>query len=161
MSDAKSMGITLLRKRYFPNEEIDISDDDVLYVDDELLVTSWVPIRSRGDIKRGISYYFLNEGYKISKVFNNDDSLKYYYCDICRYEVNKDKKIYKMIDLLVDIEVFPDKHYIVLDFDELIDLFERKEISPKEYMRSVKNFSDLVTKINNGEFPYEVLDRFN
>ena len=32
--------IVLLRKRYYPDEEINISGDKIEYLDDELLVTS-------------------------------------------------------------------------------------------------------------------------
>ena len=32
---------TLLRRRYIPYELVDISDDELLYRSDELLVTRW------------------------------------------------------------------------------------------------------------------------
>ena len=56
------MGIKMFRKRYIPNEVIDISNDEVLYMDDNVLVTKWLPIKPRKDIGRGLSFTFLKEG---------------------------------------------------------------------------------------------------
>lgn len=40
----------MLRKRFIPNEVIDISSDEILRRDDNLLVTKWLPIHPRGDV---------------------------------------------------------------------------------------------------------------
>lgn len=151
-------GIKLLRKRYLPEEEVDISGDEILYRSKDLLVTAWVPIKTRTDISRGISYWFLDKGWKVSKIYNADGSFKYYYCDICRYEVYDD--LYKMVDLLVDVIIDNEGHYKVVDFEELSDMLEAKKLPPKEFMLAIKTFTELITKINNGEFPFKELEMF-
>ena len=44
------MDYTFIRKRFIPEEEVDISGDEVLYDDGALIVTRWLPIRARNDI---------------------------------------------------------------------------------------------------------------
>ena len=41
----------LFRKRFIPDEIIDISKDEVIYRDDDLIITKWLPIHPRGDIE--------------------------------------------------------------------------------------------------------------
>ena len=53
------------RIRYVPDETIDISGDELVYIDDRLWITKWVPIKPRKDFYKGISYTFFKEGYKI------------------------------------------------------------------------------------------------
>jgi len=57
----------ILRKRYIPDEVIDISGDELVFRSEDLLITKWNPIRKRPDISGGISFTFLKEGYKASK----------------------------------------------------------------------------------------------
>ena len=49
------MDYTFIRKRFIPEEEVDISGDEVLYDDGALIVTRWLPIRARNDIGWGFS----------------------------------------------------------------------------------------------------------
>ena len=62
----------MYRKRFIPNEIIDISSDEVLERNENIIVTRWKPIKPRQDIGGGISYTFLKRGYKISKIFDNN-----------------------------------------------------------------------------------------
>ena len=79
---------------------------------------------------------------------------------MCRYETEYLKE-YKMIDLLADIIVYPDGHYKVLDFDELLEYMENETITPKEFLQSIKAFTKVITDINDGVFPYVELDKYN
>ena len=45
----------IYRKRYIPNEIIDISGDKVEFVNEDLLITSWLPIHPRNDVAFGMS----------------------------------------------------------------------------------------------------------
>lgn len=159
-NELKYDNIQLIRKRYYPDEEVNISGDEILYLDDDLLVTSWLPIKPREDISKGIAFWFLNKGYKITKLYDLEGKFIHYYCDICRYEVEKGKS-YKMIDLLADIIVEPSMTYRVIDMDELIDMLENHSLPPKEFMISIKNLTSLIEVINKGEFPLELLKKYN
>ena len=54
----------LFRKRYIPNEIVDISGDEILSIDTDLIITKWKPIHPRDDIGSGLSFTFLNDGIK-------------------------------------------------------------------------------------------------
>ena len=154
----KYKDIKVIRKRYFPNEEIDISGDEILYLDEKLLVTKWLPIKPRDDMSMGISWYFLDKGWKVSKIYNNGEFV-HYYCDICRYEIEPNKK-YKMIDLLADVIVNEDLTYKVVDMEELVDMLEDKTLPPREYMLAIKTLACLLREINEGRFPFKELDMY-
>lgn len=53
--------IRLSEKRFIPDEEVDISGDEVLYDDGNLIVTRWLPIKARNDIGWGFSYIYIPE----------------------------------------------------------------------------------------------------
>lgn len=165
MSDDKYKGIKLLRKRYFPNELVDISGDEILYLDDKLMVTRWKPINERDDIGGGVSFWYFKKNIKASKIYKRDGSFKYYYMDMCRYELKKNKETkeieeVKMIDLLADVIMYDDGNYKVLDFDELSEYLENGSITPKEFMQSIKSFTKIIGDINDGVFPYAEMEKY-
>lgn len=152
--------IKLIRKRYLPFEEVDISNDEILSLDDDLLVTRWNPINDRDDMSKGISFWYFKKNIKVSKIYNNNGEFDHYYIDMCRYEIKPDEE-YKIIDLLADVVVYKDGTYKVLDFDELDEYLENETITPKEFMQSIKAFSKFIKEVNNGVFPYKELDKYD
>lgn len=150
----------LLRKRYIPNEEIDISKDEVLYIDKNLIITKWLPINKRDDIGSGISYAFLNEGYKISKFFDAYGNFIYWYCDVIDYEYDEKEDTHKFIDLLVDVKVFPDNKYEILDMDELVDAYKSEIITADKMLKALQNLDKLLKMINGNNFPPETCKKF-
>lgn len=89
------------RKRYIPYEIINISQDEVLYRDDRLIVTRWETIHPRADFQKGISFIFLDEGIKISKLYKENGEFFKYYCDIIDVVYNSEEDEYVFIDLLL------------------------------------------------------------
>ena len=57
----------LYRKRYIPLEVKSLNDDEILFADDEIIVTKWNTFKPKKDFSNGISCTFINDGYKISK----------------------------------------------------------------------------------------------
>lgn len=57
----------LIRKRFYPEEEVDISSDEVVYMNNEILVTKWLPIKKREDIKWGASCVYLKKVLKLAR----------------------------------------------------------------------------------------------
>lgn len=140
----------LYRKRYLPDEIVHLKDDIVLYQDETKIVTSWDTLKPRKDIKRGISAYFMDEGIKVSKVFNAKDELVYWYCDIIRTEKDGSSLIFH--DLLVDIIVYPDSSVKVVDLDELGLLLKEGKIDVS-FVSDALTLSDrLLSSIYNGDF---------
>ena len=116
--------IHLYRRRYMPDETVELKDDLILYRDDNILVTKWNILKPRKDIDHGISVYYMKDGFKISKVFDANDKLVYWYCDIIETEYRPEENTYIFHDLLIDVLIYPDKHVEVVDLDEFADFTE-------------------------------------
>lgn len=144
---------SILRKRYIPEETIDISKDEVLFRDEELLVTRWRAIKPRSDLFGGISFAFLKQGYKISKFYDQNAKFLFWYCDIIEVQYDEAKDQYTLIDLLVDVKVFPDHQYRVLDADELSEALEKDLITKKQCCTSLTNLNKILAMIDEGAFP--------
>ncbi len=145
----------ILRTRFIPFETVDISSDELIFRDEKLLITKWKAIKPRNDISGGTSCAFLDKGYKISRFFNAEGNFAYWYCDIIevKYENTEDK--YELVDLLLDIKVFPNGELRILDADELAEALEKGLISQEQACKSLRILNNLLEMINEGKFPPE------
>ena len=146
---------TILRKRFIPDETVDISKDELLFRSEKLLVTSWKAIKPRADLSGGISFAFLEEGIKISRFYDNDGKFIYWYCDIIDVEYDSELDRYCLVDLLVDVKIMPTGQVIVLDIEELADALEEGIISQEQLCRALRKINKLLEMINSGNFPPE------
>ncbi|MCR5792682.1 MAG: DUF402 domain-containing protein [Lachnospiraceae bacterium] len=142
----------LYRRRYFPDEEVLLKDDTILFHDNHLIITKWDTLKARADIKRGYSAYFLKEGFKISKMLGHDEKLVYWYCDIIDTAYDAEDDAFHFTDLLVDVLVYPDGTSIVMDLDELADMLDKKIISPEETSKALRTANELLVLIRKGDF---------
>ena len=141
----------IYRKRYIPNEIVDISGDKVEFVSEDLLITSWLPIHPRNDVAFGMSYTYLKKGWKISKFYDKDKNFLYWYCDIIDAQI-KDEE-YILVDLLVDIKVYPDGRYEILDEEELDEALNQGLITKEQKEEALNKLNALLETIKKGEFP--------
>lgn len=144
--------LTLYRKRIIPDEMIPLKDDTILYADDERIITQWNTLNPRSDIAYGCSLYLLDKGYKISKVYDHEHRLVYWYCDIITHSYNATTGALTVIDLLVDIVVMPDMQVKVLDLDEVAEALEKKMISQADACDALHKTNCLLQKIYQGGF---------
>lgn len=142
----------LYRKRLIPNECTPLKNDKILYMDDNILVTSWNTLKPRKDFHHGYSCVFFNEGIKISRFLREDNSLYHWYCDIITHEWSSDKKDLVIVDLLADVTVDADGRVNVLDIDELCEAKEKGFISDDQFFTSVKQLGNLISIIQHGRF---------
>ena len=140
----------ITRKRYIPNEVITLNHDTVYYVSDDLIVTGWKAIRLRPDISGGFSAYYPKLGVKVSKLFDGDGNLLYWYNDIS--ELCFDGTAINFIDLLIDLVVFPDNSVKILDIDEFSEAIENKYITKEQEIKALKSFHSLLNCIYNNEY---------
>lgn len=110
---------TMYRQRLIPFEINDISKDNVIYRDNELIATKWNVINPKVEFQNGISFYLLNQKIKISVLFLENGNFVKYYCEVVDVQYNQEMDQYKFLDLLVDIDVFKNGKYEVRDEDEL------------------------------------------
>lgn len=145
----------IYRKRYIPNEIVDISGDEVLYKDEKLIITKWLPINPRSDMASGMSYTMLDKGWKLSKFFDKEGKLLYWYCDIIDYDLKQEEgeEVYTLIDLLLDVKVYEDGSYEVLDEEELEEAFQTGLVTEEQKEKSKKRVRELIQIIERGEFP--------
>ena len=139
---------TLYRKRFIPDEVIELKNDVILECNDSILVTKWNALKKREDISTGYSCLYLKDGYKISKFLKADGSLLSWYCDIVTYDYNKKDNKLTTIDLLADVIIYPDGKMTVVDLDELYEAFEKKLIDLSLLKKSLLSLNRLLKEIN-------------
>lgn len=143
---------TIYRKRYYPEELIKLKDDIILYQTPKLIITKWNTLKPRKDISHGISAYYIENGFKISKIFNSQSQLVYWYCDIIETAYEENNNSYIFTDLLIDILVYPDNQIRVLDLDEIGDILTKGLITTAQVSKALHIANDLLTEIYNNNF---------
>lgn len=144
--------IKIYRKRFIPNETVFLKDDVILHATDEVIVTRWNSLKPRLDISYGYSAYFLTQGFKLSKVFNKENHLVYWYCDIITHEYEEEANVLTVTDLLIDVIVYANASLRVLDLDELADCIEQNLIDPKLACLSLRHADHLFHLLSTDDF---------
>lgn len=140
----------LYRKRIIPDECVELKDDIVLFYDDDIIVTKWNTLKPKKDLHHGYSCYFLKEGYKVSKFYQADNRLLYYYCDIVRYDFVEEKNQLIVTDLLADVIIYPDGFVKVVDLDEIVPALNNGALSIEQLKKALLSCNALLTLIYNG-----------
>lgn len=142
----------LYRKRIIPEECVLLKDDQILFQDEEIIVTGWHSLKPRKDLHHGYSCYFLKEGLKLSKFYRNDDSLLYWYCDIVEYEYRPEDNSLTSLDLLADVIICPDGFVKVIDLDELAIAMDKGTLSEELLKKCLFRLNKLLQIIYRGDF---------
>ncbi len=142
----------LYRRRFIPNELIHLKDDVILLNEKDLIITQWVTLHPRKDIARGISAFYLDKGYKVSKIYDKNNQIVYWYCDIIQVKAQPDKNTVIIEDLLVDILLYEDGKMRIMDLDELCDAFDQQLITEAEFTKALRTLNNLLQIIYKGEF---------
>ncbi len=142
----------LYRRRYLPDEIVELKNDTILLCNDRMLITRWNVLKPRKDIDHGISIYYMKEGYKISKIFAADGQLVYWYCDIIDTHYDAGQNAYTFCDLLTDVLIYPDGHVEVVDLEELADMIEKNILPTETIARSLRQTNALLQEIYSGHF---------
>ncbi len=143
--------IRLFRKRFIPDEIIELKDDNILMINNGIIITKWDTLKPRNDIKGGISAYFINDGIKVSKIFDKNNIFVYWYCDIIE-TIQNEKNIYIFNDLLIDIIIYPDNHVEIVDMDEFADAMDNNILSITTISNAMRCADALLKVIYSGNF---------
>ena len=149
----------LYRKRYIPLEVKSLNDDEILFADDEIIVTKWNTFKPKKDFSNGISCTFINDGYKISKFMNENGELVYYYCDIIKSEYQKDENIWIFTDLLADVKIYPNGATEVVDLGELSQAYRKNLISAEIVKEALEKLDKLLNLVYSGKWK-DLTDRY-
>lgn len=144
--------LKLYRRRYIPNELIALKDDEILRADDEYIVTRWKTLHPRSDFERGISVFFVKEGWKVSKIFDHDGKFQYWYCDIIDIVKNENENSITYEDLLFDVIVYPTGKFKVMDCDEAASAFEVGLITKEQLVKALKSMHELLEVVYHARF---------
>lgn len=142
--------IKLIRTRHIPMESMELKKDRILSVDEDSIITKWEVIHPRNDISWGLSSYFIKKGFKISKMYDEENNFVHWYCDIIKAHI--DGETYEFEDLLLDVIIKPDGSYVVMDADEFAQAIEEEMISKETACEALRSFNELVGAISKGEF---------
>ena len=143
---------SLYRRRIIPNECILLKDDEIVFFEEDRLVTRWNTIRPKKDIHHGISCFFLTDGFKVSKFYGHDGKLLYWYIDIISHIWDEDTSSLYVTDLLADVIIYPDGFVKVVDVDELADALEKGDISTPTLCEALRKLNQILTAVYSGEF---------
>jgi len=143
----------VLRRRYIPYEIVDISEDELIFRSETLLVTKWISIKPRPDFHGGISFTFLDKGYKLGRFYDGYGRFLYWYCDIIEVNYNEAEDTYTINDLLLDIKIKPDGDVRLLDADELAEAIANGLITSEQACKALRTLDDLLKLIYSRNFP--------
>ena len=138
----------LYRRRYIPDEIIHLKDDIILSHCEEHIVTKWEVLNPRTDFNNGKSCYYINEGFKVSKFYKNNE-LIYIYCDIIETIYEDNKIIFN--DLLIDVIIENDGFVRVLDLGDIPIALENKLITNKQAIDAINITDKLLSLIYSGK----------
>ncbi len=142
----------LFRKRIIPAECFELKDDEIVYSDDEVLITRWKTINPKTEFDHGSSVYIYDKGIKISKFYKEDGSLLYWYIDIVEYTPDHDKGELTVTDLLADVVIHPSGRVKVVDLDELADALEKGLITQEQTSNCLRQLNNLLVTIQRDKF---------
>lgn len=143
----------LYRKRYMPNEIVFLKDDVIVYQDDTVMVTKWNVLHPKANFSHGISCYYLEKGWKVSKFLNQKNELVYYYCDIIDTTYQKEENSYIFTDLLADVIIYENGFVKVVDLGEVAEALEKGIITDREAELSLFRLDALLQVIYDGGLP--------
>ena len=142
----------IYRRRYIPNETIHLADDEIITHEPNFLITRWKCLKPRDDFASGLSAYYINRNFKISKFFKEDGSFRFYYCDIIKTIADDSDGSLIFCDLLIDLVVFPDYTTKVLDLHELRPVYDDGLIDINDVFMAIDALDDLLQTVHTGEF---------
>ena len=142
----------LVRHRYIPDETTQLSDDEILKVEDGILITRWKTLNPRTDFAGGVSAFFIDKGWKISKFCDCEGGIKYWYCDIIECIIDEETNTFTYNDLLFDVVIYPNGALKVLDCDEAAEAFERGLINREQLTKGLYSLNELLNTIYQSRF---------
>ena len=141
----------IFRKRFYPKERIELSDDVRLFEGEHMLITQWKTLRPKKELAKGLSLYLPEDGLKISRFLRENGELLYWYCDIIAAEPAEEGGTV-FTDLLVDVVVYPDGKLQIWDLGEAGDVLRRGEITPELLADALRRTDDLLRILYRGSF---------
>lgn len=142
----------LYRKRYIPNEKLLLKDDIIVTIDTDKVITKWNVLSPVHPFTHGVSCYFINEGFKVSKFLDDHNELVYWYCDIIETEYDEKENSYTFSDLLIDVIIEKNGFVKVVDLDEIAQALDKGLFNDDLIKKAVTRADKLLGLIYSGKF---------
>ena len=119
------------------------------------------PLRVNGVevIKNGYNmlyFAFIGENYDILKVYDEEGNFKGLYIDVLAY-TKREGNTLEMLDLFLDIFVFPDEGAFLLDEDELEMALNHGLIGREAFEFAYSVARRILEKLKRGDFPPKIV----
>lgn len=157
-----------LRYRRGPGQ-ITVYEHELIHEDEQLIVTR-APFRPSASLLaqvpqlkaqeyRAIWLVAAGEWHDLGKVYDLDNRLIGYYCDIIR-PLRRTADALEIDDLFLDLWVSPDGRWLVLDEDEFAEAIGQGWLEPSTAARARRELEELIAEVESGHFPPSVVERF-
>jgi len=101
--------------------------------------------------------YFFHEPFNLLAFFDRDENLLGHYSDIGEFIIQQSAHEFRMIDLYLDIWLFPDGRLIELDWDEFEEAIKLQVITPAQADLARTAMQRLVGEVKQGIYPGKYL----
>ena len=160
--------INLIYRR-IPNRVLERDDEVVADLGDVIVARSrfegmLAPLKVNGVkvIDNGytmVYFAFVGENYDILKVYDEEGNFRGLYIDVLAY-TRREGNTLEMLDLFLDIFVFPNGEAFLLDEDELEMALNYGLIDRETFDFAYSIAREILGKLKRGEFPPEVVWRY-
>ncbi|WP_297477648.1 DUF402 domain-containing protein [Thermococcus sp.] len=155
--------------RRIPNRVLERDDEVIADLEDVIVAKSrfsgmLTPLKVNGVkvIDNGYTmlyFAFVGKNYDILKVYDEEGNFKGLYIDVLAY-TKREGDTLEMLDLFLDIFVFPNGEAFLLDEDELEMALNYGLIDRETFDFAYSVAREILEKLKRGEFPPEVVWRY-
>ncbi|BAA30725.1 DUF402 domain-containing protein [Pyrococcus horikoshii] len=157
--------ITLIYKR-IPNRILRREDEVIADLGDLIVARSefsgmLAPLKVNGVevINNGykmVYFAFIGKDFDVLKIYDRKGTFKGLYIDVLDYTRRSGNTI-EMLDLFLDIFIFPSGEYFLLDEDELEMALNYGLISREKFLKAYRTAERIISEIEGGKFPPKVV----
>lgn len=159
------MKIHLIYRR-IPNRVLERDDEVIADLGDVIIARSefkgmLAPLKVNGVevIKNGyamIYFAFVGKNYDILKVYDGEGNFRGLYVDVLAY-TRREGETLEMLDLFLDIFIFPNGDAFLLDEDELEMALNYGVIDRETFDSAYQVAREILKKLKRGKFPPEIV----
>ncbi|MFD2115846.1 DUF402 domain-containing protein [Paenibacillus yanchengensis] len=106
-----------------------------------------------------LQHYPKDAHYVVTTMFDECGSVVQWYIDICKKQGITEQQVPWFEDLYLDIVIFPDNKFVLLDEDELLAALEQGKVTEKDADLASRTVKQLLRDIKHNRFPYFDLSR--
>ena len=155
--------VTLTYKR--PPDRVNHFQQELLYLDDQVIVTSQrvkpsSPIVQNGETVLGdnfaaVWFVFTGLWYDVGKIYNLENEWTGYYCDVLKpvkrsVDANGKLNLFEITDLFLDLWINPDGTYEIQDEDEFEEAVQNGAIDAELEGKALEVLSALIAEVEAG-----------